>query len=196
MIFLMLKSASIALAGLLVLGGVVAVWPTAKPQDAGGVQLSGVEMRLYPSQDPNAVWRFGAKHIRYDPQLRQSVLTELEEGQRWVNGKLDMTLQASSLTIDVNDNLLTTQAKLFLPSLCTSVEMGDKAYPNGVTINQNVGFSGRKVHYQDANTTLTAKSIRANFDLTQTQLEEPSFDSALDAKVVCRNGRLVPKPAS
>ena len=70
------------------------------------IKLSGAQVTLYPMADSEAVWRFEAPRAEYDPEEGESVLLDIEEGRRVVEGEVDFTVASERLTIDRDDNIL------------------------------------------------------------------------------------------
>ncbi len=178
---------------LLLLGVVVAFLPAPRSSDASGVELSGVKMRLYPRTEArNVVWLFQAKTIAYNSSQSESVLSGLEQGKRLVRGKLDMTLETKSLTIDQNDTLYSDFVTLTIPKECTTFTFGQPGTPRAVMIDQNSGFSGPNVKYKSAVAVLTARSVQSDFALTNLRMPGARFSGDLDGVMECRNGKTVP----
>ena len=178
---------------LLLLGVVVAFLPAPRSSEGGGVELSGVKMRLYPrTEEKGVVWLFQAKTIAYDPGQSESVLKGLEQGKRIVGGKLDMTLETKALTIDQNDTLYSDLVTLSIPKECTTISFGQRGNPRAVTIDQNTGFSGPNVKYRNANAVLGARSVQSDFALKNLRMPGTRFLTDLDAPMECKNGKIVP----
>ncbi|MBB6099297.1 hypothetical protein HNR42_002735 [Deinobacterium chartae] len=192
----MLKYAPWALLALIALGIVVALLPTPRVEAGAGVQLSGVSMRLYPAQDPDAVWVFRTDRIAYNPQKGESRLEGLQNGERRVRGKLDMTIRTDQLTIDAYDNLRTPQAVLTIPEQCATITLGDPQGGVPVLIDQDRGFSGPSVRMETPSYTLVGKSISAPFDLgADTSIRGAEFVGDLDSPFECVGGKVVNKGA-
>ena len=179
--------------GFLLLGVVAALLPVPVSSEGGGVELSNVKMRLYPrTEDKGVVWLFGAKTLTYNPGQSESALNGLEQGQRLVKGKLDMTLETQSLTIDQNDVLYTDLVTLTIPKECATLTFGQPGAARAVMIDQNTGFSGPNVRYKSAITTLTATSVKSDFALKDLRMPGARFLGDLDATQKCKNGKIVP----
>jgi hypothetical protein len=188
----MFRYASSALLILLVLAGLTALIPPPQTQIKKGVELLGVDMRLYPrTEKPGVVWLFAADKIVNRPEDGESVLSGMKLGKRMINGTLDMTLQADHLTIDSQDNLYTDQVVMSIPKECTTLSFGEPGQNKAVVIDQNSGFSGPNVKYRDAYAVLTAKSIRSDFELHNASMPGQKLTIALDPKNECVNGRIV-----
>jgi len=189
----MLRFALSALLVLLLLGVGVAFLPAPRSGGEGGVELSGVKMRLYPrTEEKGVVWLFGAETLAYTSSQSESVLTGLEQGKRMVGGKLDMTLETKALTIDQNDTLYSDFVTLTIPKECTTFTFGQPGTPRAVMIDQNSGFSGPNVKYKSAVAVLTAKSVQSDFALTNLRMPGARFSGDLDGVMECRNGKTVP----
>ncbi|MFC6592042.1 hypothetical protein ACFP81_08555 [Deinococcus lacus] len=65
----MLKAAPYLLAAVLLLALVFAFLPGRGTRSDTGVALEGVELTLYPAQDPGAWWSFDAAAVQHDPFL-------------------------------------------------------------------------------------------------------------------------------
>lgn len=186
----MLRYASWALLMLLVLGLVLALLPSPAVQAAQGVTLTGVSMKLYPQQDPNAVWEFQSDRIQYDPIEGKSTLSGVQTGKRMVKGELDMTITAPGIEIDRTDDLHMKQAVLYIPKQCTTLTI-----QKNVRIQQQSGIKGEGLVWRSANTNMVGKAIDAPFDLgPDTLVTKPEFVSDLDAPEQCVNGEIVEKP--
>ncbi len=188
----MLRFALSALLVLLLLVLLVAFLPTPRSSDASSVELSGVKMRLYPrTEEKGVVWLFGVKSMAFDPASRESTLSGLEQGKRLGKGKLDMTLETKTLTIDQNDTLFSDFVTLTIPKECTTFTFGQSGTPRAVMIDQNSGFSGPNVRYKSADAVLSAKSVQSDFALKNLRMPGARFLGDLDAPVECRKGKIV-----
>ncbi|MBZ9712272.1 hypothetical protein [Deinococcus multiflagellatus] len=130
----MQKTGLYALAGITLFALVFAFVPTGRRDAGTGVTLSGVELRLYPSRDPDAVWSFRAAKVDSDPLQNRTRLTGLSGGQRVVKEKdargrytgrmtLDARLTTPDLTIDGQDNMTTRQARITLVKECADIDL-------------------------------------------------------------------------
>ena len=96
----MLKAGVYALLALGIFALVFALLPQRPLASARtGATLRGVTLTLYPSRDPDAVWRFRAADVTSDPLKEETHLSGLSDGGRWVKGpggrpRLDATLAA------------------------------------------------------------------------------------------------------
>lgn len=69
------------------------------------IHLRGAAVRLHPRADADAVWLFAAPEATYTPDSGVSVLKELSDGRRTLEGQTDFTVAAAELLIDSRDNL-------------------------------------------------------------------------------------------
>ncbi len=69
------------------------------------ISLSGARVALYPQADPEAVWRFSAPSVSYNPNRRETTLVDITDGRRMVNDLTDFTLASERIVIDRSDNL-------------------------------------------------------------------------------------------
>ena len=190
-----LKLSLTALAVLLAFGLVFAFLPSKAPADTTGVRLQGVSLRLYPARDPKAEWRFRAENVRYDPVAKESVLTDLSRGERWVpddttgQPELDTTLSTSIVRIDGNDNLRMDQAEMVVIEQCTTLVLnGTQGKP--VTVDQAFGYTAPEARIKLPDGTWNMRNLRASFDLN-TEGEDQEFEINLDQTQRCENGKLV-----
>lgn len=92
-----------AVVGLLL---VVALLPdTRTPVPGSAIVLKSAQVTLYPQADPDAVWRFTAPTVEYDPERQEATLLAIEDGRRTVGGETDFTLASERVVIDRDDNL-------------------------------------------------------------------------------------------
>lgn len=102
----MLRLALIAL--VVVVGALAALTLLPSRQQAvpdALILLSGAQVALYPRADPEAVWRFSAPSVTYDPSRRETTLLDIEDGRRTVGGATDFTLVSDRVVIDRSDDL-------------------------------------------------------------------------------------------
>lgn len=69
------------------------------------ISLSGARVSLYPRADPDAVWRFSAPSVSYDPSRRETTLVDITDGRRMVGEMTDFTLASDRIVIDRSDDL-------------------------------------------------------------------------------------------
>jgi hypothetical protein len=157
----------IALGILILLGLVLSVLPSPAKPPLAEVTLEKVDLVLYPAADPNAKWTFKAGIVKYNPESRSSVATELSEGKRLVKGKLDLSLYTKTVTIDSNDNLQTQRATIFIPDGCYVLKLGQDTGQQ-VQIDQNAGYRAPYIDLNSPNLSYTAQDFQASFDMKQT----------------------------
>jgi len=167
----MLRLSVLALTALLLFGLVFALLPAAPSVRGSGVALSGVKLRLYPAQDPKAEWRFAAGQISVDPEKGETALDQLGQGARWVRsstGQLqeDMTINATKLVIDGQDNLHAQQAKLYTLADCSTFTLSSQGQQE-VIINQQGGYSAPRGELRSPIFNGAFDDISANFDFSR-----------------------------
>ncbi len=69
------------------------------------ISLSGARVALYPRADPEAVWRFSAPTVSYNPNRRETTLLDITDGRRMVGELTDFTLASDRIVIDRSDDL-------------------------------------------------------------------------------------------
>ena len=163
----MARVSLIALGILILLGLVLSFLPSSAKPPLGEVTLENVDLVLYPAADPNAKWTFKAGIVKYNPESRSSVASELSEGQRLVKGKLDLSLYTKTVTIDSNDNLQTQKATIYIPDGCYVLKLGQEG-ASQVQIDQNAGYRAPYIDLTSPNLSYTAQEFSASFDMTQT----------------------------
>jgi hypothetical protein len=157
----------IALGILILIGLVLSFLPSSAKTPLGEVTLENVDLVLYPAADPNAKWTFKAGVVKYNPESRSSVATEMKEGKRLVKGKLDLSLYTKTVTIDSNDNLQTQRATIYIPDGCYVLKLGTDTGQQ-VQIDQNAGYRAPYIDLTSPNLSYTAQDFTASFDMTQT----------------------------
>ncbi len=102
------------------------------------VRLLDATVALYPRADPEAIWHFASPEVDYSPDAGTSVLRDLSDGRRVVDGETDFTLHAAELLIDADDNL---QGDRVLAHLVRTDECLSMLAANGspVLIDQSQG---------------------------------------------------------
>lgn len=184
----MLRFALSALLVLLLLGVGVAFLPAPRSSEGGGVELSGVKMRLYPrTEEKGVVWLFGAKTIAFDPASSESTLSGLEQGRRVVDGKTQMYLTTKSIIVDANNNLFASRAVMEIPEKCARFSLGDANNPRSVVIDQNVGFSGPNVLWESPSSVMKGYSVKSNFAVTNIDLDTESAEFHTVARIKCNS---------
>lgn len=197
----MLKAGVYALLALGIFALVFAFLPQGRLAAAQtGATLSGVSLTLYPSRDPDAVWRFRAANVTSDPLKGETRLAGLSDGGRWVReagGRLvlDATLSAPGLTIDAQDNMLTRQAKITLVRECADIDLKQQG-DQPVKIEQGVGFSAPLAEIRSPFLGGHAEKLRMsfNFDLEDMDNDRSATEINTNPENICRGGRLVPNP--
>ncbi|MDQ3460429.1 MAG: hypothetical protein M3498_14195 [Deinococcota bacterium] len=171
----MLRLALVVLVAVLGVLAVVALLP-GRPQlvPDSSVRLERVNLNLYPEADPGARWRFAALALDYSPNSRESVLHEVTEGLRLVDGESDFTLCADEAVIDSRDNL--RSQRIFVHFLGENIDMemqGDGVRP--VLINQDAGrFEIPRLNYSGEGLgENSGDDAYADFDLADFQVSNP-----------------------
>jgi hypothetical protein len=165
------RAALILLAALVVIGLVVSFIPNPARATLGNVQLEGVNLELYPAADPDAKWVFNASTVTVDPETRESVATLNGDGIRYVKGKPDLYLRATTVTIDGNDNLRTQEARIYIPKGCYVLKLGQPGAAF-VTIDQNTGYSAPYVDIQSEGYTQTGVDFTSNFEIEKVRIHK------------------------
>ncbi len=130
----------------------------------GEAELFGVQFRLYPEADPRAEWVFRASQIDYDPARRESRAIGLSQGERWVDGKLDLKLTAREVRIDRYDNLTMPEAEVEIPKECWRIELtGRPSQP--VRIDQRRGFFAPRFRLEGPGVRVEGEGFRSDFGL-------------------------------
>ena len=190
-----LRLSALVLAALLLFGLIFALLPASPSVAASGVTLSGVQLRLYPAQDPQAEWRFAAQQISVDPQKGETSLDQLGQGARWVqdaSGQFqeDMTIKAQKLIIDSQDNLHAAQAQLYTLADCSTFTLASVGQQE-VIINQQGGYSAPRGQIASPIQSGAFKNISANFDFSNFQAEQdPGAEFHTAPPQRCVNGQL------
>lgn len=193
-----------ALLGILAFAMVFAFLPgTDQGAAQTGATLRGVQLKLYPGRDLDAVWSFGAQNVTNDPVKNETHLTGLSNGQRVIHernaqgiltGKevLDATLSAPDLTIDGQDNMTTRQARITLVKECADINLsGTPDTP--VKIEQGYGFSAPVAELSSPILNGHVEKLRMsfNFQIEDSDPDHSNFTSDLDTPERCVNGQRV-----
>ncbi|PTA68872.1 hypothetical protein [Deinococcus arcticus] len=199
----MQKTGLYALAGITLFALVFAFVPTGRSEAGTGVTLSGVELRLYPSRDPDAVWRFKATQVASEPLQSRTVLSGLSGGQRVVKEKdarnrytgrtvLDARLSAPDLTIDGQDNMTTRQARITLVKECADIDLtGHDQTP--VRIEGGRGFYAPVAKVRSPFLNGDYQKLQMSFDFNIEDVDDKNSVtfSYLDTTERCVNGQRV-----
>lgn len=193
-----------ALVGIMAFALIFALLPT-RGLDASqsGARLSGVQLRLYPSGDPDATWSFGAADVQHDPVAGLTVLTGITDGKRMVREQvqgrptgrevLDAILNTPELTIDDQDTMTTRQARITLVQQCADIDLrGTEQTP--VKIEQAQGFSAPTANVDSPLTKGFVGDLKMTFGavITDSNLKTSKLEFLWDAPQRCENGRRVP----
>lgn len=130
------------------------------------IELEQVSVTLYPRADPEAVWRFVAPRVEYQPNSRETVLYRIEDGARQVGGATDFTLESEEVIIDSSENLRGESMVAHLIEEGWDLEM---AAANGqqVFINQQAGlFEVPHLEWRGEGGSGVNENMRISFDLT------------------------------
>lgn len=190
----MLRLATIIL--VVVLGGLALVSLLPEREQAqldSNIRLSGVILNLYPQAD-GARWRFEANAVDYLPNTRESVLYDIEDGQRLVEGEVDFTLCADEAVIDNRDNLRSSQIFVHLVDEKMDMDMrGDGS--RQVLIDQSTGsFEIPSLNYTGEGLgENSADNVRMSFDLAEFSAENPK-NQFIDGDSAYLRENLCPKP--
>lgn len=192
------------LLGLLAFSALFALLPARESVAAKtGATLKEVQLTLYPMQDPDAVWQFGAASVTNDPITGTTELKQLSQGERLLREKdstgrytgqetLDTTLSTDHLTIDGQDNLLMQKAHLRLVKHCAEIEM-EGTPDNPIRIDQGVGFSVPVAEMTSPNINGHLEKLQMTFDsvFKDADPDKSSFSYDLNGTVRCVNGQRV-----
>ncbi len=194
----MLRMSLLVLGAMLVFGLVFALLPVQIDTAKSGVTLQGVRLRLFPAQDAQAEWRFAAQQIIVDPEKDENTLEGLGLGERWVSkpgesAQLDMTIKASKLIIDAQDNLKTQKAALYTLADCSTFTLsGTPKTP--VVINQQGGYSAPHGSIHSPIQQGAFRNITANFDFSAFNAEQdPGMEFHTAPSTHCVAGKLQPR---
>lgn len=193
----MLRVSLLVLLGMLAFGLVFALLPAQVSKAQSGVRLQNVQLRLYPAQDAQAQWRFAAKQITVDPEKGENTLEGLGQGERWVTDggqpRLDMTIRASTLTIDAQDNLKTTQAALYTLADCSTFTLSGTPQ-DPVVINQQGGYTAPRGSISSPIQSGAYRHISANFDFSAFNAEQdPGMEFHTAPPTHCVAGKIQPR---
>ena len=193
----MQKVGLFSLLAILAFAAIFALWPTSGTVEAStGAQLRGVQLTLYPTRDPDAIWRFQAEHVTNDPLSSTTELTGLSAGERFVRAKnsageysgaetLDATLSTPTLTINGQDDLPTPKARMTLIRECTDIDLLGTAQ-NPVRIQQGVGFSAPQTRVNGPAMQVQVDNLQMDFQMNVLSAGRMEFLTDLDAKQSCK----------
>ncbi|MBF6596462.1 MAG: hypothetical protein IVW51_18705 [Thermaceae bacterium] len=162
----MVRTALIALAVIVALSVFLVTRPVPPaPTPPKGVRLENVRLTLYPEQDPKARWEFAAAQVEQDPATRESKVTGLQTGQRYVGNTLDLRLYAPSVVIDRQDNMRVPYAKVEILKGCYNVQLGAEGqFP--VIIDQRQGFKAPTVLITSPTISVDGVNFISDFGIT------------------------------
>lgn len=198
------KVGPLVLLGILGFALLFALWPGGTaPQAQTGITLQDVHFTLYPARDPDAVWRFAAAEVRHDPVSSTTDLSGITGGKRLLRQRnaagqfsgaetLDATVQAPSLSINGQDDMVTPRAQIRLVKECADLALqGTPQTP--VKIEQGYGFSAPKAVLDSPAVSGNIYDLRMDFQFNVEQASPQSnWGWDPDATETCRNGQRVP----
>ena len=194
-----------SLLAILAFAVIFALLPSGEVQTSKtGAQLRDVQLTLYPSRDPDAIWRFHAANVTNDTLTSTTELSGLSAGQRFLRDKdasgqytgaetLDATLSTTHLTINGQDDLLTPKARMILIKECTDIDLLGTAQ-NPVRIQQGVGFSAPQTVMNGPGMHAKIDNLQMDFDTTIISSGRMEFIGNLDSTERCQNGKRVNVP--
>lgn len=184
---------------------IFALLPTSGTQATNtAAQLQDVQLTLYPTRDPDALWRFSAAHVTNDTLTGTTELSGLSAGQRFLRTKnaaggysggetLDATLTTPKLTINGQDDLLTDKARMTLIKECTDIDLIGSAQ-DPVKIQQGVGFSAPETEVSGPAMHAKVANLQMDFQTTILSAGRMELIGNLDATETCRDGQRVTLP--
>lgn len=137
----------------------------------GTIQLSGAAVTLYPQADPEAVWRFDAARVAYEPSTQETILREIGDAARTVGGETDFTLASERLTIDTQEDIRGEQIEVYVPDVRWTLAMRARE-GSPVLLDQQQGrFVAPAIDVTDdaGQNISSSKNLSMNFDLTDVQ---------------------------
>lgn len=167
-----------------------------------GAKLQGVQLTLYPTRDPDAIWRFAAQDVSNDPVSNTTVLNEISDGKRMMREKdemgqftgrekLDATLSTDVLTINSQDDLITSTATITLVNECADIKLNSNE-KRQVKIEQGFGFTAPMAYVDSPALKGTAEDLRMTFQFV---IEEGSGKANLgwdpDSTEDCVDGKRI-----
>ena len=168
----MFRLALLALGLTVVVLVALSLLPQRKQATPGGtIALSDARVTLYPQADPQAVWHFAAEQVDYEPDVQETVLHDIKDAERTVDGKTDFTLASKRLVIDAQENLRGQRLEVYVPDVGWTLDMRAQ---NGdpVRLDQEQGrFIAPAISITDetGENISTSRNLSMNFDLTDVQ---------------------------
>ncbi|MDZ7799186.1 MAG: hypothetical protein U5K81_00140 [Trueperaceae bacterium] len=153
----------------------LALQPRAEPPTVREeITLQDAQVRLFPSGDPDATWRFDATRVAYHPTERETTLHDIVDGQRRVGDEVDFTLRAERLVIGPNDDLRTNRMDVRLIEDELNVEMEGRE-ERQVLVDQQAGvFEVPRIYlYGEDFGESRYENMRVSFDFTDFEAGGP-----------------------
>ena len=146
---------------------VLSLFPQRQQVMPGGtIALTGAEVTLYPQADSEAVWHFAAEQVDYEPDVQETVLHNIGDAERTVDGETDFTLASKRLVIDGQENLRSQQLEVYIPEAKWTLLMRSKP-GTPVFIDQQEGrFSAPFLEISGPDISSRAQDAGMDFDLT------------------------------
>ena len=130
--------------------------------------VTGAAVTLYPQADPEAVWRFDADRVVYEPSTQETTLQSIADAARTVGGKTDFTLASERLTIDTQEDIRGEQIEVYVPDVRWTLDMR-ALEGRPVLLDQQQGrFDAPAIEITDGDgqNVSTSRNLSMNFDLT------------------------------
>lgn len=134
----------------------------------GAIRLVGAAVTLYPQADPEAVWRFAADRVVYEPSTQETTLRDIADAARTVGGETDFTLASERLTIDTQEDIRGEQIEVYVPDVRWTLDMRTLG-GRPVLLDQQQGrFDAPAIEItdEDGQNVSTSRNLSMNFDLT------------------------------
>lgn len=142
------------------------------PAAAPGVRLEEVELFLFPEEE-GVEWRFLAPEMVEEGGVFR-ILGGLE-GERYVQGRLDLRLFAPEVVVEPGDNLRAPYARVEILRGCYRLELSAPGRGE-VLIRQKEGFLAPWVRLEAPNLRGEAGAFKADFALERMEAEAPRFE--------------------
>jgi len=85
---------------------VISLLPKTRPAIPDeAIKLSKVSLRLYPQEDPDAIWDFKSPTVEYKPESRETVLYDIKDAARRLDDRVDFTIESDKIIIASDDNI-------------------------------------------------------------------------------------------